>query len=530
MRALVATMLLGCADPPGPTTPADPPADASEEPCAPVTLDPAVPIAGRDLRCVGAGRVTWTAPRLAAVGETVEGEVLPGRWIGVGDAVGCVIDAPTCGGASAIVAAAPDPAPPSILVLVIDDLGAYELAAYGAANPLPAPNLDRLAAQGVTFTRAWANPLCGPSRAALLTGRHAHRTGHGTNIRVVDDDSWFPLSETTIAEWVADAPTPFSRAAVGKWHLATWAEGGGARVLAHGFQTYRGALGNLYRDQTTNGAAADYLSWEKVVDTQVSRVTGYVTVDEVDDAIALSGSLPAPWLMYVGFHATHEPHSAPPAEHLPFPPPADLVDRRADFASMLAVLDAQIGRLLDAIPPDTHVVLVADNGDDEDVRPPDRGERQVKGSLFEGGARVPLIIRSPTVSTPGATSRALVDLTDLFPTLAAWAQRPATGDLDGRSLIPFLLRPDHADDATAYAERRQPNGLTAPDGGWERWDRAVRDDRFKLLRRQGVPDQLFDVGDALVDGPDLISQGLTPEAAAAYASLAARLDTNDVRD
>ena len=59
---------------------------------------------------------------------------------------------------------------------------------------------------------------------------------------------------------------------------------------------------------------------------------------------------------------------------------------------------------------------------------------------------------------------------------------------------------------------------------------TVRDDRFKLLRRQGVPDQLFDVGDALVDGPDLISQGLTPEAAAAYASLAARLDTNDVRD
>jgi arylsulfatase A-like enzyme len=300
-------------------------------------------------------------------------------------------------------------------------------------------------------------------------------------------------------------------------------------VLAHGFQTYRGALGNLYQDQTTNGAAADYTRWEKVIDAAVTRVTGYVTVDEVDDAIALAGSLPAPWLIHVGFHATHEPHTAPPADLVPQPPPADLSGGRAHFASMLAVLDAQIGRLLDAVPPDTHVVLVADNGDDEDVRPPDRGERQVKGSLFEGGVRVPLIIRSPTVSTPGATSRALVDLTDLFPTLAAWAQRPATGDLDGRSLIPFLLRPDHPDDATAYTERRQPNGLTAPDGGWERWDRAVRDDRFKLLRRQGLPDQLFEVGDALVDGPDLIPRGLTPEAAAAYADLAARLDADRVR-
>lgn len=411
----------------------------------------------------------------------------------------------------------PDPNTPDVLVIVVDDLGAYEIGAYGQPDALPTPNIDRLAAEGVRFDRAWSSPLCGPARATILTGRHPHHTGHGTNIRLIDEQSWFPDSEVTFAEWLAGAPTPFHAAAVGKWHLATWGEGGGDRVLAQGFSAYKGALGNLYQDQTQDGQPTSYTNWEKFDGVGLRRHKGYITVDEADDAIRYAETLPHPWLLYVAFHATHEPHDPPP-RNLKVTP-SGIPGTRGAFADMLNVLDAQVGRLVAAVPKSAHVVFLADNGDDENVRPSGHGAHHVKGTMFEGGIRVPLIIRSPAVTQPGSVSRALVDVADIFPTVAELGGRPAEG-VDGRSLVPFLTDPGATDDATAFVERRQPNGQGP---AFEVWDRAVRDDRYKLIRALNKPDRLFDLGDSMVDGPEQLQGEPGPEVVAAYQKLVAAL-------
>lgn len=497
-----------------------------------VRLQPARPVTGEPVRCVfrpsppgQTVSVRWegvTDPPLPGPGDTPE---LPGAWVRPGRQLRCTVTLPECAASSATVEVAPNPRPSNVLILIIDDISAFELPPYRDPNALHAPRITRLAEEGVTFTRAWAHPLCGPSRATLLTGRHPIHTLHGTNVHPNATTGSLRPEEITIAEWLADAPSRWGRAAVGKWHLGTRAEGGAQQILDQGFEHHRGASGNLYTDQSEDGGPLSYTDWEKSVDAGPTvRTQGYITVDEADDAIALSQELREPWLLYVAFHATHEPHANPPSSLLPKGPTSPSTGHRHEFAGMLEVLDAQIGRILDAVPADTHVILVGDNGDDKNVIPRGRSAYEVKGSMYEGGLHVPLIIRSPLVGAPGGRARALVDMADLFPTIAEFGQRPAA-HTDGRSLVPFLINPALSDDATAWAERTQPNDQPPT----VRRDQAIRDDRFKLVRNLAGTEFLFEVGDSMDDGPDLLHDGMSDDAWDAWVDLRARLDRGDVR-
>ena len=348
--------------------------------------------------------------------------------------------------------------PPNVLVLLADDIGVDSVAVYAEGDDLPStPNLDALAAGGLLFRNAWSSPVCSPSRAGLLTGRHSFR--HGVGWLTTPDvlSSALPLSELTIPEVLDLAGSGYVHAAIGKWHLGNASVGGPLAPNDAGFGHFSGSLSNLL-------PPFDYFTWPKVVDGVSSTSTNYVTTETVDDAIAWISGQSSPWFCYVAFHAAHSPFHAPPSSlHS-----VDLTTptNRLYYKAMVEALDTEIGRLLASLPPgvgdDTMVIFAGDNGTSAKVTVPPFDVNHAKGTLYEGGINVPLIVSGPLVSAP-AEVRGLVTVTDLFATVLGIAgltksQVPSPAGQDSVSLTPYFTNPNLTLREFVYTEVFRPNG------------------------------------------------------------------------
>ncbi len=435
------------------------------------------------------------------------------------------------------------PSPQNVLLVVLDDVGVDLIGAYeqhfrsrGRAPNLAAetPAIDSmLCAQGVSFTNAWNSPMCSPSRAQMLTGMHGLRTGVGSVLRPVPlggiANPGLALSHAVLPEALATAPGGYAAAAVGKWHLADIDQL--AIDLAHPlgapngrwFDTYAGSIFNLERAFNAAPGGNAYFAWRKlltspivfgtdpcgglypcVVDSIAPPVTRYATADTTEDALALMARLPEPWFLHIGYNAAHAPfHDAPsnlskPAcEAYPAPlTPCESVDApnaALRARCMLRVLDEQIGRLLCAHDPETTtVILIADNGTDGEASLFPFTDPHAKGSLYQGGVQVPLVVRGPGVSDAvrGTFNDRLVCGTDIFATVCEIAGVSAAAP-DSISLVPYLRGTAAGPLRTrVYAEGFFPNftptsaGAGPPPGyvcGVH--NQTLRDERFKLLRR-----------------------------------------------
>ncbi len=400
---------------------------------------------------------------------------------------------------------------PNVLLVIADDLGVDKLRAeFPELTDLPPqPTLDRLSAEGVRFRHAWVTPLCSPTRAALLTGRHPHQLGVGEALPE-REPLQMPLGELTLAEALRDAG--YATGAFGKWHLSTFSAVNGVdHPNLQGFQRYAGGLGNF------NGSAYD--AFLKVEDGAVSTRTVYATTDEVDDALAWLADAPEPWFAMVAFHAPHTPLHHPPDALLSAPLPPD-AGEYAMWSAMVEAMDSELGRLLDGIPADaaerTTVFFIGDNGTvDDAITPPFRPER-AKGSVYEGGVRVPWIVVGPPVGSPGSTSDALVHAVDLFPTVLdlAGVPEPDAGGLRvGHSLVPHLADPDLPSPRT-YLHTERFGDFNGPPFRNHRW--AVRNDTHKLVGYDGDTGRttlLYDLATSAVDEGDPLPEPLSPEQA-----------------
>lgn len=414
--------------------------------------------------------------------------------------------------------------PGNVLLLILDDVGANEVGVYGVGESPPfTPRMDALAAEGVRFTRAWSDPSCSPSRSSLMTGRYPFRTGVGGSINVVGGTLGLPHEEITLAEQIRDAaPVAYARGFVGKWHLDSQLTGGGASVLAQGFERYRGALGNLIDEDAMDGATQGYGNFERWTDGEVSRVQRHATLVEFDDAVAMMAELPEPWFIVVAFHGAHSPLHTTPRELLPEGRKISMSSSRDKYEAMVTSVDTAVGWLLDAVDSDTHVVLVGDNGTPKAVAEAPYVPGAVKLSAYEGGIRVPLIIRSPLVTRPGTQSEVLTHVVDVFSTIADLVGAAPAHEVDGISLVPWLKDPDApGGDRLLYATQFSPPGL----GPRESEQLAVRDGTFKLVRVTGKPDRLYRLGSDWREREDLFPSRAQSEAlSAAAAKLSAALD------
>ncbi len=352
---------------------------------------------------------------------------------------------------------------PNVVLILADDLGWADLGCYGA-DLHETPNLDRLAREGVRFTDAYAAPVCSPSRAALMTGKHPARL-HMTTwyessrnpprnrklvppITVAD----LPHDEVTIAECLR--PAGYQTAMVGKWHLGQathYPETQGFDINIGG--TFWGAPSTHffpYRGQFGNEDGIRYvphLEWGKPGEYLTDRLT-----DEALKVIDRAGD--QPFFLYLAHHAVHTPIEAkdPLIQHYRNRIKPEFHHQNAAYAAMVQSLDESVGRVLAklesrGIEDQTVVIFASDNGgyvnryQDATVTS-NHPLRSGKGSLYEGGTRVPLIVRWPGHTPAGGVVHQPVVVMDLLPTILAMVGLKPDGGLDGVSLVNLLEEPE----------------------------------------------------------------------------------------
>lgn len=302
----------------------------------------------------------------------------------------------------------------NVLLIIADDLGRDSLAKFNQ-DPLASipntPNIDHLAESGILFDRAYAYSTCSPTRASILTGRYEFRTG----VFSPEVNTLMP-NEYTLAEAIVDSGKIGDRLAhLGKWHLGGSSD---APNTIGGWPHFAGALG---------GGIPDYSRWTKVTNgTTTSRYTTYATTDLVDDAVNwIESQGPEEWFLWVAFNAPHTPYHKPPSELHEYDDLSGteediLANPRAYYEAMVQAMDTEIGRLLDSVDMGTTtVIFIGDNGTPNSVLQEPFPRRHGKGSLYEGGINVPLIIAGSAVpiDSQNTTNSSMIQSVDLYDTI-----------------------------------------------------------------------------------------------------------------
>lgn len=373
--------------------------------------------------------------------------------------------------------------PPNIVWIVVDDLGYGELGCQGAAADIPTPRMDSIAAEGVRFTQGYVTaPFCAASRAGLVTGRYQTRFGFEFNPigpRNEEPGIGLPSSEETVAELLRDQ-AGYSTALVGKWHL-----GGTApyHPQRHGYDEFFGFLneGHSYRPPPYGGMTSWlrrktlpgggeglwrsedgrlYLTTrlgthEPGYDADNPLLRNGQPVDErenLTDAFSREAAAfirrcgaERPFFLHLAYNAVHSPMQADDAWMERFAAIKD--PQRRIFAAMLAQLDAGVGEVLDAIDEaglrqHTLVALISDNGGPTRELTSGNGIlRGEKGSLYEGGIRVPFLVRFPGKVPSGLVYEKPILSLDLAATALSLAGVTRELRGDGVDLLPHLDDP-----------------------------------------------------------------------------------------
>ena len=365
---------------------------------------------------------------------------------------------------------------PNVVVIVSDDEGWGDI---GWNNPeVKTPNLNRLAEEGVRLDRFYVNPICSVTRAALMTGMHTLRTG-------VENFSGLDLKYQTLPQALKDAG--YQTWMCGKWHLGGERENSlsGPEYLptARGFDHHYGLLGGAVDYNTHMKPRTQELDWWR--NGKPAEEKGYSTDLLAKEAIGLiqKRDTGRPFFLYLAFNAIHGPISAPPG----------LGDERrgrgrATLLQAMTALDEATGKVIEeldqqGIRKNTLVIFFSDNGGDLTKGSTNLTLREGKGTVFEGGIRVPAAIQWPGVLPSGQTSDQFLCVADLFPTIIdlTGTKMKVTPNFDGQDLWPDLKQGQPAERSVYFMGNK---------------DVAVFRPPWKLItspRGRGTPPMLFDV-------------------------------------
>ena len=314
---------------------------------------------------------------------------------------------------------------PNIVVILADDMPRHHPGFNG--GPVSTPNLDRLAREGTRLTQFYVHAVCSPTRAAFLTGRYPFRTGmeersHGNDVAGMLTD------ERTLAEALKEAG--YFTAIIGKWHLGNWHKR--HLPMQRGFDYQYGLYGALisYYGKTRGR----YYDWHR--NEKTLREDGYSTdlIGRECSRVIAAHDGKKPIFLYVPFNAVHGPDEAPPELREKY---QAIVERQAGDLprskqrfltlkyAMLESMDRAIGAILNSLKAkgeldNTLIVFFNDNGGRKE-NPPYRGG---KGDTFEGGVRVPCIVRWPEKVPANRSVDGMMHVVDLFPTLLKQGQAP----------------------------------------------------------------------------------------------------------
>ncbi len=327
-------------------------------------------------------------------------------------------------------------------MILADDHGYGDVSTYHASD-VKTPHIDRIAHEGMLFTSMRANgTVCSPTRAALLTGRYADRVGVPGVIRTLPHDSWgyFDPAVPTLADELRKAG--YRTGIVGKWHLGLESPN---TPNERGFEHFHGFLGDMMESYTTHlRHGNNYLRLNRETIEPVGHATDLFADWAADYLRVRSKDKTQPFFLYLAFNAPHFPIE-PPAEWLAKVKQRapQLDDKRAANVALVEHLDDRIGRVLatlaeTGLDQDTVVVFTSDNGGSLPHGQNNDPWRDGKQSHYDGGLRVPFIVRWSRGITAGSRSDYAGLSFDLFPTFLELAGAKPAADLDAVSLVPVL--------------------------------------------------------------------------------------------
>ncbi|HUQ68602.1 MAG TPA: sulfatase-like hydrolase/transferase [Planctomycetaceae bacterium] len=406
---------------------------------------------------------------------------------------------------------------PNIIVILTDDHGYADVGFHGCQD-IPTPHLDALAKAGAICTDGYVTcPVCSPTRAGLLTGRYQQRWGF-------DDNSWsaktgLSVDAKTVADFLQSAG--YSTLALGKWHLGQLPQ---FRPLKRGFTDHYGFLGggrSFLPLKESEGVPfvpkdPDQVDlWRNEIRVEDPP---YLTDALGDEAVAyIDRHKTDPFFIYLAFNAPHVPLQATDKYLQRFP---SLQGARRVYAAMLSAVDDAVGRITDKLQREqldesTLIFFLSDNGGHPIANgAQNRPLRREKGTVYEGGIRVPFVVKW-TGHVPAAKiyTQPVVSL-DIAATAlaAAGVASPTDNPLDGVDLIPYLAgRKPEPPHETLY---------------WRFVDqRAIRQGKWKLMTPRGEPEALYDLATDLSESTDVAAANpeIVAQLRAAYANWDAQL-------
>jgi arylsulfatase A-like enzyme len=413
----------------------------------------------------------------------------------------------------ALAQAAPPPGP-NVIVILVDDMGQTDLSCYGSRF-YETPHIDQLAKEGVRFANGYsACTVCSPTRAALLTGKYPARlrltdwiAGHErpkAKLKIPDWQKFLPFEEITLAEQFKAAG--YATASIGKWHLTPGLKEGDEAYYPekHGFDLNVGGY--------AKGQPPSYHAPYKIPTLAEGPKGEFLTDREATEAIKfITANKDKPFFLYLPHYAVHTPLAGKPeviakyqAKSAKLP---DLKQKNAVYAALVESVDDSLGTIRAALKDlkladNTIIVFTSDNGGliMRNDRATDNSPFRVgKGSAYEGGVRVPLIIHAPGSTKAGQVEQTPAMTIDLYPTVLELAGvKPLQSLVDGISLAPLLksgAKPDRAELFWHYPHYH-PGGATPYS--------AVRSGDIRLVHfYEDGRDELYDLANDVGETKDL---------------------------
>ena len=369
---------------------------------------------------------------------------------------------------------------PNILLIIADDMGTDITNGYQVNNRMPTtPNLDQLMANGLKFTNTWTAPQCTPTRASIMSGQYGIKTGvmrPPGNLDLVHQSLFSKISEATNGL--------YSGAVIGKWHISNPVDLN--HPMQHGIDHYEGFF---------SAQVADYYAWDKVTNGVTSTVNEYATAHLTDAAINWVSQQSDPWFLWLAHAAPHVPFHVPPTGTYS---QTNTNNNLGKYLAAIESMDYEIGRLLasmdQATRDNTIVIFIGDNGTPGTVIqnfPNDHA----KGSLHEGGVRVPLIISGKGVSRVNEEDDNLNHAADLYSTIVELTGEQLNGGTHNSLSLKPLLSCD-SDLTREYIYTDYENGSTLE------W--AIRNKEYKLIEDENGNVEFYKISDDILEANDLI--------------------------
>lgn len=402
---------------------------------------------------------------------------------------------------------------PNIIIILTDDQG-YADVGFNGCKDIPTPNIDRIAKSGVVFTNGYVSyAVCAPSRAGLITGRYQDRFGYSRNplYRPFDASIGLPLTEQTLPELLKQ--NGYNTMGIGKWHLGVHEK---FRPWNRGFNEFFGFLGgghrylpedyNIVNQDSAKNEGESYRT-KLIRNNKLVEESEYLTDALSREAVSfIERNRQQPFFLYLAYNAPHAPLQATPKylsrfDHIKNP-------KRKTYAAMVSAVDDGVGTVLDKLQQlnlkeNTIVIFLSDNGGPETDNGSDNGPlRAGKGSLFEGGIRVPFAMQWPSQIKANTKYEQPVISLDIFATIAANIGKAAApkNELDGVNILPYLkgAKKGAPHEYLFWRQFDQKNYAVLHQSGFK--EVILRDSSFTLYNLKTDIEEKTKVDDAIMMG------------------------------